>query len=153
MGPVSPRAPHAAAVLAVLAAAALLPACGGGNPGKFRSQYTGDQRQVRVFGNEVARTFASAREVGDVEVVPQLERLTARAKALDRRLAALAPPDSARPRLARLRAALDALRGDLVRVVEAIHSYSPGDWLNATSQTAADLRTMRNAADELPGEG
>jgi hypothetical protein len=148
-----PAASHVATTLA-LAAAALVVGCGGGGQATFNGDYAREHREVRDFGNDIARTFAAReRATDDLAIVPRLRALSVRANSLDKRIGALDPPTAAKPDVSRLRQALGALRGDIDRVVRAIRLYNPGGWLSATTEAAADLDAMRKSADAVPTKG
>jgi hypothetical protein len=120
--------------------------CGDDVDSDFGPDYRRVQRQVEAFGNEVARTFELAGPSGDALVAPRFERLADRATSLDRRLAELRPPDSARSELAELRASLGRLRRDLRGVLSALREYNPGRWVSSRASAATHLRALRRVA-------
>jgi len=126
--------------------------CGDDVDADFGPDYQRVKRQVNAFGNEVARTFDLAGPSGDALVAPRFRRLAERATSLDRRLAEMRPPDSARSELAELRASLGELGRDLRGVLSALREYNPGRWVRSRARAATHLRALRRIAAATAGQ-
>jgi hypothetical protein len=118
----------------------------------FSPNYERVKRQAEALGNEVAGTFKLAGPSGDAEVAPRFERLADRAASIDRRLAELHPPDSARSQVAALRASLQRLRRDLKGVFLAFRRYNPGLWVKSRVSAAKHLGALRRLVAGSAGQ-
>ena len=126
--------------------------CGDDVDPAFGPDYQRVKRQAEAFGNELVRTFDRAGPSGDAGLAPRFERLADRAASLDRRLAGMRPPDSARSQVEALRDSLQRLRRDLTGVLSAFRQYNPGLWVSSRARAARHLSALRRIAAGASGQ-
>ena len=155
-----PRRRLAVALLPVLAALIVLPACGGGDgggSGTTRTAVAGYDRaagavvqDLRALGREISSTIAAANQVPEPVLAEHLAELRARSTALLARLRALdVPAAAAERRVDALVVALGRFDGDLGRLASAAADSDPTSAREATLSLSTDATTVKEANDAL----
>jgi len=150
----------AVALLPVLAALSVLPACGGnggGGSGTTRTAATGYDRDagavvqdLRALGRDISATIAAANQVPEPVLAARFGTLKGRGTALLARLRALDGPDAAAERrVDALVVALDRFAGDLGRLASAAADSDPTSAREASLSLTTDATTVKAANDAL----